>query len=135
MFDSERVATIIAIGREERWEYSKVFESLKSAGVIWYEMCLREYRLTYFGDGGSYTEVLPEREREVWIGGRFDPERIEAAFQSYQRREISYALFLERIAGHGVHRYRVNMAERTFDYLGKNIGERYRKDIPGVSEG
>ncbi len=131
-FDAQRIAIIVATGREEAWPYARVFESLKVAGVTWYEMCLVEYRLTYFGDGGSYTEILPSVENPPKTSGRFDAERIESAFQSYQRREISYALFLERIAGHGVCRYRVDMAERTFDYLGKNLGEKYRKDIPGV---
>lgn len=130
MFDAKKIESIAIKAKTERWEYPKIFNALKEAGVEYYETKVANHEIIYYGSGKNLTEAVPENFQKLFIAEKFDLNAVKKALHTHQTEKTSYEEFLKGIALAGVNSYRVDMEKRTVSYLGKNPGEEYVEKVP-----
>jgi uncharacterized protein YbcV (DUF1398 family) len=116
MLDKERIKEIATVSKEEKWEYPGIFNTLKDAGVEYYETNVRDHTIVYSGDGDHFIEDPAENSVGLSIAEIFSPDKVKAAIARNQNKETDYVQFLREIAAAGVQSYRVDMTARTVTY-------------------
>jgi uncharacterized protein YbcV (DUF1398 family) len=129
MFDSKVIENIAATSKVEKWPYPKIFNSLKDAGVEYYETKVANHEITYFGGGKSFQEPISSKVATLTVSDQFNESAVQEAVRTNQSKGSTYMEFLEQIAGAGVDSYRVDMSERTVTYMGAS-GEKYIEKVP-----
>jgi uncharacterized protein YbcV (DUF1398 family) len=129
MFDKERINEIATVSKEERWEYPRIFNALKDAGVEYYETSVRDHTIVYSGGGDQLNEDPGGDSVELSVAEAFNSDEVKAAIARNQNKETDYVQFLREIAAAGVQAYRVDMTERTVTYKGGN-GQVHVERVP-----
>lgn len=132
MFDRGRIEEIAEKSKAEKWPYPKIFNSLRDAGVEYYETSVSTHELVYHGSGESWTEPAPEGFVTLEIGPAFDGAGVREAILKNQRKETSYTEFLQGIGAAGCTHYRVDMNTREIAYMGH--GQQYVEKVPDFKE-
>ena len=130
MFDKKRVGEIAVKGKVEKWEYPRIFNALKDAGVEYYETSVSTHHIVYHGNGDSVEERPPADFKKLLISDKFNATGVKDAVKRTQNKETDYGQFLQEIASSGVIKYKVDMDERTVTYIGSNDDERYIESVP-----
>jgi uncharacterized protein YbcV (DUF1398 family) len=132
MFDRNTIEEIAEKSKAEKWPYPKIFNSLKDAGVEYYETSVSTHEIVYHGSGESWAEPAPEGFVTLEISSTFDAAGVRDAILRNQRKETDYTEFLQGIAAAGVTHYRVDMNTREIAYMGH--GEQYVEKVPDFKE-
>ena len=133
MFDLNAIEEIAEKSKAEKWPYPKIFNSLKDAGVEYYETSVSTHEIVYHGSGESWTEPAPEGFVTLEVSPTFDGAGVRDAILKNQRKETNYTEFLQGIAAAGCTQYRVDMNTREIAYMGDN-GEAYIEKVPDFKE-
>ncbi len=132
MFDRNAIEEIAEKSKAEKWPYPKIFDSLKAAGVEYYETSVSTHEIVYHGSGQSWTEPAPEGFVTLEVSSTFDGAGVRDAILKNQRKETDYTEFLQGIAAAGCTHYRVNMNTREIAYMGH--GQQYVEKVPDFKE-
>ena len=132
MFDRDAIKEILQKSDAESWPYPKIFDSLKAAGVEYYETSVSTHEIVYHGSGESWTQPPPEGFGTIEASPAFDAEGIKEAILKTRRKEINYTEFLRGIAAAGCTHYRVDMNTREIAYMGHD--EQYVEKVPDFKE-
>lgn len=132
MFNRNAIEEIAEKSKAEKWPYPKIFDSLKAAGVEYYETSVSTHEIVYHGSGQSWTEPAPEGFVTLEVSSTFDGAGVRDAILKNQRKETDYTEFLQGIAAAGCTHYRVNMNTREIAYMGH--GQQYVEKVPDFKE-
>jgi len=132
MFNRNAIEEIAEKSKAEKWPYPKIFDSLKAAGVEYYETSVSTHEIVYHGSGQSWTEPAPEGFATLEVSSTFDGAGVRDAILKNQRKETDYTEFLQGIAAAGCTHYRVNMNTREIAYMGH--GQQYVEKVPDFKE-
>lgn len=132
MFNRNAIEEIAEKSKTEKWPYPKIFDSLKAAGVEYYETSVSTHEIVYHGSGESWTEPAPEGFATLEVSPAFNGAGVRDAILKNQRKETSYTEFLQGIAAAGCTHYRVDMNTREIAYMGH--GQQYVEKVPDFKE-
>jgi len=133
MFNRNTIEEIAEKSKTEKWPYPKIFNSLKDAGVKYYETSVSTHEIVYHGSGESWVEPAPEGFVTLEVSPAFDAAGVRDAILRNQRKETNYTEFLRGIAAAGCTHYRVDMNAREIAYMGGK-GEAYIEKVPDFKE-
>ncbi len=114
---------------KEGWPYPQIFNALKSAGVRYYEVDVCHHIIRYVALSERYVADPPNNFQVINASLSFNQDAIKKAIYRAQMKAIDYTAFLHAIAEAGVIKYRVNMMDRTINYMGSN--DQYIEEVPG----
>jgi len=133
MTQSDVLDTLLIQAKKEQWPYPKIFEALKNAGVVSYEVKIADCDATYHGNFGIWKEPMSEGFRALTISPKFNKQAFIDALRRHMKKETSYVEWLGQSAAAGVARYVVNMADRTVTYYGINADDFHVEHVPQLS--
>ena len=110
MFSKSRIEEISKQSKAERWPFPKTFETMKEAGVDYYDVDVATHQITYHGDDTSFTEDVPGF-LNLQVAEHFEKQAVSDAIRHHQKEKTSYNDFLQSIANAGVKFYRVDMGD------------------------
>lgn len=125
----DKINTIIATSKKEKWPYAKVFEAFKGAGVESYEVILDDFEATYVGKESSWKKPISVDLPPLKVDVDFSADKVKELWRQHQKGDTSYPDFLQSAAKAGVKGYRVDMGTRTVHCFGIDPTNQHREHI------
>lgn len=125
----DKINTIIATSKKEKWPYAKVFEAFKDAGIESYEVVLDDYEATYVGKQNSWKKPISVDLPPLKINEAFSADKVKELWHQHQKGDANYADFLQGAAKAGVKGYRVDIDARTVHCFGIDPTKQHREYV------
>ncbi len=124
----KKIEDIETQAEKEGWPYPKLFEALKDAGVISYDVFVASHTRSYHSKSTDW-QVIEPLEVSLIVAQSFNEESIKKALARRRDRQANYGEFLKELGQAGVKEYSIDMHNRTATYKG-DAGQEYVERIP-----
>lgn len=123
----EIINNIYKEASERKWHFTRLFSTLKKAGLKKYTVELDRLKTTYFWKDGLWAK---DAEGDFRIKGEFTVKAIQDAIAVHNEKKTSYIDFVKDITKKGCTHYVVDFDQKTVTYFGKNSSDKYVEKVP-----
>lgn len=126
------IEKILNTAKKEQWKFPQVFEQLRQAGMLTYEVILDNgYAICYtLADNTCIEESQASQFTDLKVAKDFAPDKAKHAILTHQQDKIDYPQWVYAMAAAGVASYLVNMKERIITYFNLNKTESFIELVP-----
>jgi len=126
------VNKIIEQAQVEQWPYPLVFDKLRDAGVINYEVTWKDghYSFQYNLANATHPHPNPEEMGFIECSMSFSTALAKKAMTELQKGAMTYVEWVHAMAAAGITSYCVNMKDRTVTYYNHDRTESFVEQVP-----